>query len=344
MLTTRQTELLRLLVAYYIESASSVSSAALVRRHSLSLSPATVRNELGELEEAGYVIRPHVSGGVVPTERGYHYYVETLAAEMNLPMPQQRTIRHQFHQVERDEERWVRLAAATLAHAAAALALVTPLQEAASRLRALEMVLLEERRALLVLVLQGGHLKRTTLHFSQPEAPDELERTARRLTASWAGRLRSEIAREALPESPLADQVREATLELMGQADAELAQEPYLYGFSQVLSQPEFAAGGPIRDLLQAAEEGRLVRAVRPQDLALGELRVIIGEEHIEGFLRPFGAVVTVYGGGEGQGTIAVLGPMRMAYAAAVPWVRYLARILTELAADETFPSARRKE
>ena len=73
--TQRQADLLHLLVDYYIETASPVSSTGLVRRHGLSISSATVRNELAELEETGLVFRTHTSAGVIPTEHGYRYYV-----------------------------------------------------------------------------------------------------------------------------------------------------------------------------------------------------------------------------------------------------------------------------
>lgn len=344
MLSERQADLLRLLVGDYIASASSLSSSGLVKAHGLPFSSATVRNEFAELEAAGYVFRPHTSAGVIPTERGYRFYVETLKTNLDLPADQRWTIRHQFHQVEREEDRWLRLAAATLAHVATALAMVTPPRAAVSRLRAVEIVPLEEARALVIVVLQGGQLHRALIFLPEAFPPEEFEHAGHRLTAAHTGRTRAAIARTMPSESSLDAQALNAVLSLMAQADAEMEDAPYLYGFTQVLRQPEFTDSGLIRGLLEAVDAGRLVSALRPSDLSFGELRVTIGEEHAQDFLRPYGVVLAVYGNeGEGRGMVAVLGPMRMAYGTAIPSVRYLAQILTELA-EETAPTHHRNE
>ncbi len=127
-LARRQSELLRLLVEQYIETAIPVSSGGLVERHDLGMSSATVRNEFAELETDGYLNRSHASAGATPTGRAYRYYVEVLLRASHVPVERQETIRHQFHQVESEDVfLWARLAAATLAQLAEALAIVTPL-------------------------------------------------------------------------------------------------------------------------------------------------------------------------------------------------------------------------
>lgn len=127
-LAERQSELLRLLVEQYIATATPVSSGALVERHELGMSSATVRNSFSELESGGYVQRTHSSAGATPTGRAYRYYVEVLLESSEVPASRQQTIRHQFHQVESEDVfLWARLAAATLARLSEALAIVTPL-------------------------------------------------------------------------------------------------------------------------------------------------------------------------------------------------------------------------
>src|SRR3972149_578948 len=128
-LTDRQEKILAFVVKEYIETAIPVGSETL-RRRGLSVSSATIRNELAELEEAGYLTHPHTSAGRVPTEKGYRYFVESLMEEFELPSVEQRMIRHQFHQVTLDVDQWMRLAAAVLAHASHSTALVTAPQSA----------------------------------------------------------------------------------------------------------------------------------------------------------------------------------------------------------------------
>ncbi|MDA1097028.1 MAG: heat-inducible transcriptional repressor HrcA [Chloroflexi bacterium] len=336
-LTERQSDLLRRLVEHYVETASPISSSGLVQRDSLSISSATVRHELAELEEAGLVSRPHTSAGVVPTEQGYRHYVEMLLVRSELPAAQQRMIRHQFHQVELDEASWVRLAAATLAQVATALAIITPAQTRHRRLRALELVPLTDMKAILVEVLDGGRVYRVVVEFDSSATASEMETMGHRLSERYVGLTRGEIM--ALMVAPVDDLERGtmvAALGLIERADLGLAEEPFVYGFRQVMNQPEFLDIALLRGLLEAIEAGTLLAALRPENLPLGDLRVVIGPEHAREFLYPYGAVVASYGdAGSGQGTLAVIGPTRMPYSTAIPSVRYVAGLLTEIVHDQ---------
>src|ERR1700675_3917646 len=100
MLSERQSRILELVVREYVEAASPVGPQLIYRKPRLNASPATIRNEMADLEEQGYLTRPHTPPGRGPTEQGYRYYVETLMEEETLPWEEQQTIRHQFHQVE----------------------------------------------------------------------------------------------------------------------------------------------------------------------------------------------------------------------------------------------------
>ncbi len=109
MLTKRKTELLKTLVGEYIESASPIGSEAVARKHSLGVSSATVRNDMADLEEQGYISRPHHSAGAVPSDKGYRFYVETLPQVEELPLAFQYTLRYQFTKAEPDIEGWTRI-------------------------------------------------------------------------------------------------------------------------------------------------------------------------------------------------------------------------------------------
>lgn len=114
-LTPRQRQILKLLVQEYVSSAAAVGSSTLQHQGDLGVSSATIRNELAALEELGYVSQPHTSAGRIPTIKGYRYFVQQLMEEAELPLVEQRMIRHQFHQIRHDLEQWMRLSAAVLA-------------------------------------------------------------------------------------------------------------------------------------------------------------------------------------------------------------------------------------
>ncbi len=338
-LTTRQADLFRRVVEHYVEAASPISSANLVKQDELPVSSATVRNELAELEEWGLVFRPHTSAGVVPTESGYRYYVEALVGRRELSETQRHTIRHQFHQVELDEVGWVRLAGAMLAQMSSALAVITPVRSHASRLLAIDLVPLTDTRIVLVEVLDGGRVQRAAFDLPASVSPEELQRLGRALSAAYTGHSPDQVRQDVARGNPddLGPIIMDIALELMDRADQTVGEGPFVYGFSQVMNQPEFEDSAPIRGLLEALDAGTLVSALQPSDLPIGDVRVVIGREHGEAFLHPYGAVVATYGEpATGRGTIAVIGPTRMPYSHAIPSVRYVANVLSEIVVERT--------
>ena len=113
-LPERRAAILQLIIADYVQTAQPVGSEALVQRHGLGLSSATIRNEMARLEEEGYISHPHTSAGRVPSDKGYRYFVESLIGEPELPADEQRRILHQFHQATMAMAEWLDLAAAVL--------------------------------------------------------------------------------------------------------------------------------------------------------------------------------------------------------------------------------------
>jgi heat-inducible transcriptional repressor len=111
MLSERQKLILGLVIQEYVESAQPVGSKSLVRRYSLDISSATVRNEMAALAELGLLRQPHTSAGRVPTEEGYRYFVGQLMRRPDLPANTKHTITHQFYQARNDVDEWMRLAA-----------------------------------------------------------------------------------------------------------------------------------------------------------------------------------------------------------------------------------------
>ena len=142
-LTPRQQLILGLVIREYISAVQPVGSKT-IEGYGLGVSSATIRNEMVILEEHGYLLQPHTSAGRVPTEQGYRYFVERLMRESQVPLNEQRTIRHQFHQVGVDLEQWMRLAASVLARSAQSAAVVTSLKTETCRLRHVEMISIRE--------------------------------------------------------------------------------------------------------------------------------------------------------------------------------------------------------
>jgi len=128
MLDERKASILRAVVEEYIQTAQPVGSGHVVDAPGVSVSSATVRNEMAALEEEGMITHPHTSAGRIPSHRGYRYYVSSLMQERDLTPQEQFTILHQFHQASRQLEEWVGLAASVLLAAPAQAAQYPPSQ------------------------------------------------------------------------------------------------------------------------------------------------------------------------------------------------------------------------
>ena len=160
MITERAGSVLNILVNEYINTATPVASEDIARLSPSRVSPATVRNAMSRLTEEGYISRPHISAGGVPSDRGYRYYVESLKGTPELPPPLRREIHERFNGVGPDVETWTRRCAVVLSHLTENMAIVTVPRASAPRLKHVQMVYLEEFVALLIIVLQEARLLR----------------------------------------------------------------------------------------------------------------------------------------------------------------------------------------
>ncbi len=332
-LSDRRARILALIVEDFVDSAQPIGSQALVGRHALSLSSATVRNEMAALEEEGMITHPHTSAGRIPSHRGYRYYVSSLMGERGLPEQDQLKILHQFHQSARELENWTSLAASVLAQSLGNVALVTQPRIAEVRLKQLQLVELTENRALLIAVTMDGVAHQQIVEFPAPAHQEHLSRLATRLNADLAGTTASDLPHRDLPEppGPLERTVVAALTDILLREQERTLEAPIVEGVRDMLRQPEFGHSDRMLDTLEAVDERRLGEAIPSDAVAAGGLAIVIGDENREGPYQDMSFVLARYGPQESGGVLGVLGPTRMAYADAVAHVRYVSELLTEL-------------
>src|SRR3990170_8937895 len=152
----RQKLILALVIRDYIENPQPVGSHHLVKYYALDFSPATVRNEMTALTERGFIRQPHTSAGRVPTEEGYRYFVQRLMGEVELPVAEQNTISHQFHQAQGDVNQWMRLAASVMSQHTRGAALITAPRGQSAYFKHVELISTQGRQVLMVLVVTSG--------------------------------------------------------------------------------------------------------------------------------------------------------------------------------------------
>jgi len=333
-LNARQQAVLRLIVQEYVASGRPIGSKALTERYPTGVSPATVRNVMAELEAAGYVQHLHTSGGRIPTDRGYRYFVHHLMGAVELSPVDQIMIRHQFRQVEVQLDQWMELAASVLAESAGNVSVVSAPRTAVPRLRHFELIALQPRLALLILVTHDSSVRQMMVHWPEDADQGDLRRLSDALAADVRGLTADELDERAFGASGPARYVLDHLVAGLRGLDAAERTEVRHSGLEKMLAQPEFA-GTDLPGLLDLLRGGAFLSAVLPQLAPNRDVQVFIGDENPADELRRYGLVVSAYGvDGAVTGILAVLGPTRMPYGRSISSVRYMARLMSDLMAD----------
>ena len=183
LLNTRQKILLKLIVDDYVATASPVASEKVCRQYNQGISPATVRKEMAELEELGYLERPHSSSGCVPMDRAYRFYVSSLPIDKDegLSQIQRMAIEERLVQVEADIAEWINLSSAILADLANNMALVTFPKAIDTQVKHIEFVRMQDPVVMLIVVLEPAMIRRYFINLNQDLDDFQLDRSVGRL-------------------------------------------------------------------------------------------------------------------------------------------------------------------
>ncbi len=333
-LTERQQGVLRLIIHEHVSSGRPVGSKHLTEQYPVGVSSATIRNEMAELEQKGYVEHLHTSGGRVPTDAGYRYFVRNLMTDVELPAGDQIMIRHQFKQMESQLEDWPELAAAVLAGIAGNVSVVTAPRAATTRLRHLEMISLQPRLALLILVTLESTVRQLMVHLPVEASQERLSALADDLNDQLRGRSADELRQRIDPPDILAATVIDQIERTLRMADAARQTAVRASGLENILGQPG-VENPDIQAVLDLAYGGGILHALLPKMESGGSLRVFIGDDQLPGDLKRLGVIVSTYGvEGHVTGLLGVVGPTRMSYWRTISTVRYMSRLISDLVAD----------
>ncbi|MCD6358354.1 MAG: heat-inducible transcription repressor HrcA [Dehalococcoidia bacterium] len=335
MLSQRKNAILKTIVNQYIANATPVASDIIACEYRDKVSSATIRNEMAWLENENYIIRPHISSGGIPSDRGYRYYVEELMGEPELPLNEQRTIRHMFYQVEQQIEEWARLAAAILAGEVTNIALVTLPRANESRLKHLELMAVRESLILLIVLLHDTRIRQQLLAVETPLSQEELSSISEKLNNRYTGLNRTQIhAADDGTLSPVELRISHALLQMIDVEDNQPG-EPCLDGLRHFLKQPDFTNTEDLRSLIELLEKHCLLNSILSILGEQGGVQVIIGTENTDSALKKCSLVLSAYNSGKGtSGIVGVIGPTRMRYHRVISAVQYLSSIMNELTVE----------
>lgn len=332
----RRMEVLRAIVQDYVATREPVGSRAIVERHHLGVSPATIRNDMAYLEESGYIMQPHTSAGRVPTDKGYRHFVDQIATLKPLSSAERRAI-EDFLTGAMDLDDVLERTARRLAQLTHLVAIIQYPSLQRSVLRHLEVVRLADHHLLVVVITENGRVEQRTIEFAAT-LPD-LEPLRGRLNEKLVGRQLSDLAQ---PLRELAEEVEPELLPVVREIGPLLVQslrsdteERIVMAGTANLARSTTDFPRTIGPVLEALEEQVVVLRLLSEMVRDEAIAVRIGAENRHEGLTEASLVTATYGGAERgrgpMGALAVLGPTRMDYPGTMAAVRAVARYVSQI-------------
>lgn len=338
-LPERERQILQAIITDYIASAEPVGSRTISRKYGLNLSPASVRNVMADLEEAGYLQQPHTSAGRIPTDKGFRFYVDALEPRP-LSRQDQERIRSRFEGRATDAAEVLRETSRLLSSFSSLAGLAVAPRVDATRFRHIEFVRLRERDILVILVSESGAVHNKLIRADEPLSQDRLHEIANYLNSIIAG-LTLRQARERLLAEMRADKAAYDRLYAEAQALARRAFEAprgpsesdvFIEGTLSIAEQPEFSSAEKMKALFKAFEEKSLLIKLIDKSMQARGLHILIGHESEADEMAGCSLILSHYTvGDEVVGTLGVIGPTRMNYSRVIPIVDYTARVVSRL-------------
>ncbi|MER7559144.1 heat-inducible transcriptional repressor HrcA [Nocardioides sp. NPDC126508] len=333
----RRLSVLRAIVEDYVKTEEPVGSKALVERHGLGVSPATVRNDMAALEEEGYITAPHTSAGRVPTDKGYRLFVDRLTTVKPMTAAEKRAIAG-FLDGAVDLDDVVSRSTRLLSQLTRQVAVVQYPTLSRSTVRHVELVSLAPTRLLLVLILSTGRVEQRLLEVTEEVSEETLAGLRTQVNAAVDGVIIGEACQAlraiAHPEADdsrddLATSIAEALIEAMSDHRSD---ERISIGGTSNLARFGDSFDTAVRPLLEALEEHVVLLKLMGEATAGGLVTVRIGAEGPYQELSQTSVVATGYGpGDEALATLGVVGPTRMDYPGSMAAVRAVARYLSRI-------------
>ncbi|HTM21912.1 MAG TPA: heat-inducible transcriptional repressor HrcA [Kofleriaceae bacterium] len=336
-LTRRARKILQAVVSEYLQTGDAVGSRTVTRKHSIELSPATVRNVMADLEEMGLLAQPHTSAGRVPTRAGLRFFIDALLKVRSLSTKEKEEIRARTGVETFDLGEVVQRTSRMLAELTPHAGVVLAPSPSALRLQHMEFVLLRGGRALCIMVTTEGQLENKVIQLEAPPDASRLERINNYLRDELAGRSLAEVRDLVL--RGLGDQKNqydELVATALRMSKAALDQTIDRPGDIIVSGQANLIVpdGTPAtsRDLLQALEDKEVLLKLLDQSMEAESLQVFLGAEGAHAALEGSSVIATPYGPSDHPiGAIAVIGPMRMNYGKVMSIVDFTAELVSKI-------------
>lgn len=335
MLSDRQLLILQVLVDDFIRSAQPVGSRSLSKKEGISFSSATIRNEMADLEELGFIEKTHTSSGRIPSEKGYRYYVDHLISPQSLNKKDIIKIKSIFAEKIFEFENIIQKSAKILSELTNYTSIVLGPAASINKLKKIQIIPLNKETVTAIFVTDTGHVENRTIHLPVTIDVSELEKTVNILNERLIDVPLEELNDKMYKEVATLLRQHIQNFDLMLYTITETfkmsANEKLFFGGkANILSQPDFHDISKIRNLMNIIEHEEWVYELIKKNPA--GINVKIGREIDNYAMEHCSLITATYSvGSEKLGTIAILGPTRMEYSRVISLLQFLSKDLTSV-------------
>jgi len=335
-LDDRKNKVLQAVIEDYVATAEPVGSRTIARKYHLGVSPATIRNEMSDLEELGFLEQPHTSAGRIPSDKGYRYYVDCLMESKSVSAAEEDLIHRTFERKIREIDTLVRETARLLSDTTHLTTVISGPQLQKAHFKDLRLVPLGDGKAVLVYITDSGFIENQVVEIPLQVTMLEMQRVSEVLTDQLRGHTVDSLPRAAI--RTLNQELRqygallEQTLQfLVPNLEPGDKHRVYLGGTTHMLNQPEFRDVDKVRSLFTLLEDENAVAKVLSSVEGSDRPVVQIGEEIKVRELTDCSVISAIYSLGEDvMGRVGVIGPKRMEYARVVSLMSAVTKHLEE--------------
>lgn len=333
-LDQRKMRILQAIIDDYILTAAPVGSRSISKRADFNISSATIRNEMSDLEELGYLEQPHTSAGRIPSNKAYRLYVNQIMQRAQLSEQERRAIRAYFCARMDQVEGLVRQTATALSDITRYTAMVLPPQLNTVRIKHVQLVQLSSERALLVLVTDTGFIRDVMLRVPEGMTAYDLDRFSKYLNDSLRDMRLNQMAVDEVvhmgEEMGSQRAFFQSVMEALEHHIQSNAQKIELSGATNILNYPEYSDMNKAKGFL-AAIEGKDTLYQMLKKASTLEFSITIGEENESEQLKECSVVTATYRiGNEPMGSFGIIGPTRMHYSRVLSILEYMQLSLSE--------------
>lgn len=347
-LSERKKKILRAVVESYVQTAEPVGSKAVLELAGLNVSSATIRNELADLTEQGYLEQPHTSAGRIPSPKGYRLYVNELMEEQRLSLEETRQINEALHLKMKELDKVIDQAGRMVSQLTNYPAFALAGGARRTTIRRFDLIMVDVNSFIVVVMTDNNVVKNKLIHLPAELSEPQLQLLTTLLNSSFVGKTLDELTPELMRVAEHAAGSSYGLISLVVSFAMEVLDDMenspvYTAGTSHILNHPEYQDVGKAKKLMNyLSEDQSLVQSLALPTMGDENTRILIGPENVADELKDTSVVLASYDIGDGlRGVIGVVGPTRMDYAKVAAKLSYVADGLSKLFGQTELPPAK---